>query len=480
MSDYRPTFLVDENVLTIYPSRPQIERWLTYREKSLKPDGSGDFETVGEEKAAYWVKEHRPEGNVISTWQGLWRMLMVKCMEKGWSPVLRDVRDPFPEPRMHLAHGFRLSQKRLFEEALGQGWSGIVSAPTRYGKTHLLANACRVYPDLKTAVVIPGEDLGLQLFDDLVKMLPHREVKLLGFGSRNKTQGEDITVCSMDSMDKLDHSGTRLVLIDEVHALVTDGRLPQFGKFSKARKIGFGATSAGRFDNRDIITEGAIGPVLAEITYKEARDEGSVAPIVVFMLRCPYDTNRLGRRRSDIYKSILWQNRERGETLSRICSEVIPPDWQTLLFIPSEIPADHFSGFVGGAHVAMAKRMTSKERKAMMNAMQRAEVSRCLATKIYAQGVTFPDLRVCVNLCGGGASTFAVQMVGRVAQMRPGKRCGVVIDLLFEGYGSGRGRVWGPASESKARMALFEEKGYDVRVVNTLGQLKEEWQRLVV
>jgi superfamily II DNA or RNA helicase len=479
---YRPNFIIDENVLTIYPSRPQIEKWLTYKEKSLRPDGSGDFETTKEEKAAYWVREYRPEGNVISTWQGLWKMLMVKCLEKGWTPILSDVRDPFPEPKLHLMHGFRFSQKRITEEMLRQGWSGILSAPTRWGKTYAIVNTIRAYPDLKTVVIIPGEDLGKQLYDDLVEMLPGREVKLLGFGSSNKTQGKDVTVCSMDSMDKLDHSGTRLVLIDEVHALPTDGRLPEFGKFLKARKLGFGATSAGRFDNRDIITEGAIGPVLSEITYKEARAEGSVAPITVFMLRCPYDVDRLPRRRDHIYKEILWGNNEKGALVSKICHEVIPADWQTLAFIPNEKAASHFQKHVGESSIAMAKLMTSTQRKTMMNAMQRAQVTRCIATKIYAQGVTFPDLRVCINLNGGGANTFAVQMAGRVAQVRKDiqKRCGVVIDFLFEGYGGAGGKVWGPTSEAKARHDLFVAKGYDVCVVNTLGQLKEEWARRVV
>jgi hypothetical protein len=821
---YRPNFIIDENVLTIYPSRPQIERWLTYKEKSLKPDGSGDFETSREEKAAYWVREYRPEGNVISTWQGLWKMLMVECLKKGWTPVLRDVRDPFPEPKLHLMHGFRFSQERLTKEMLTQGWSGILSAPTRWGKclgrdtpvmmfdgsirsvqdivdgdlvmgpdskprlvtgcirghgpmyrvtpnfngmswtcnedhilhvertgesgrggktrkgrrenitvrewmasskwfrhirkqrrvsvefpeqelkvppyiygawlgdghhsgvaftsedhvileeidewakklgmvksesipagaavtqpwkmaaprssrnsnptrawfrarhkregirpeylissreqrlellaglidtdgdindgtnlgfiskykklaedvahlcntlglpatvrprmkkaqtgparqywrvcirgavddipvrlqrkkpvrtnkfnglltgfevepigdgdyfgfelegsdrlfllgdctvthnTFAIVNTIRAYPELKTVVIIPGEDLGKQLYDDLVAMLPGREVKLLGFGSSNKTQGKDVTVCSMDSMDKLDHSGTRLVLIDEVHALPTDGRLPEFSKFLKARKYGYGATQAGRFDNRDIITEGAIGPVLAEISYKEARAEGSVAPITVFMLRCPYDVDRLPRRRDQIYKEILWGNVDKAQLVAKICNEVIPQDWQTLAFITNEKAADHYHKHIGDSSIAMAKRMSSKERKAMMNAMQRAQVTRCVATKIYAQGVTFPDLRVCINLSGGGASTFAVQMVGRVAQVRKDiqKRCGVVIDFLFEGFGGAGGKVWGPTSESKARLALFEEKGYDVVVVNTLGQLKEEWAKRVV
>lgn len=471
---YHPTFIIDENILTIYPSRPQIEKWLTYKEKMLAPGG----EVVKEDKAIFWVKEYRPEGNVISTWQGLWKRLWTQCVQKGWEPVIHDVRDPFPPPKLHLMHGFRHEQKRLTTELLEQGWSGIMDAVTRFGKTHCIANVIRAYPDLKTVVIVPGKDLGRQLYDDLVELLEYRDVKLLGFGSKNRTQGDDVTVCSMDSLDKLDHTGTRLVLADEIHMLVTDSRLPKFSRFLKARKLGFGATSAGRFDNRDILIEGAIGPILTSIGYREAVAKGAICPITVFMLRAPYSVEHLPRQRNDIYDRILWQNQDRLNLLGRVCQEVIPQDWQTLMFIANEPSALKVVETLGeDTVIAMAKRMTDKERKAKMHQMRRGEIFRCAATKIYSQGVTFPDVRVAINWMGGGANTFVVQMVGRVAQLRPeiNKKCGVVIDLLFEGFGRAQGKSWGPTAESAARLKLYQEKGYDVVICNTLAELKREW-----
>ena len=102
--------------------------------------------------------------------------------------------------------------------------------------------------------------------------------------------------------------------------------------------------------------------------------------------------------------------------------------------------------------------------------MARNEVKRCSASNIYSQGVTFPQLRVVVNAVGGGANTSAVQKPGRVAQLQPGKRCGVVIDFLFEGYGTGKGKVWAPASESKSRLNLYRDKDYEVIMVDDLSE----------
>ncbi len=382
-------------------------------------------------------------------------------------------------------------------ELLGPDRLFLLADCTVVHNTHLIARTIDVFPGLKTAVVIPGQDLGYQMRDDLVGLIA-RDISVLGFGSRKKYQGPDVTVCSIDSMDKLDPD-TRLVLVDEVHTLVTgdlpwpssidapelekaaqekDGRLLHFLKFDKARIYGFGATTAGRFDKRDRLIEGAIGPILASISYAEARDQGSVAPIVVFMCEVPYDTNNVdGRNRDRAYRSVLWESDYIGRLIQAMCRNVIPPDWQTLMFIQNESSAKFLADYLPEAPVAMAKLLKKNDREALMNRMARNELMRCFASNIYSQGVTFQDLRVVINLAGGGASTSAVQKPGRVAQVRPGKRCGVVIDFKFEGYGLGVNQSWAPHRESEARLKLYLDKGYEVvRVPWNLSQFPALFQ----
>jgi hypothetical protein len=123
--------------------------------------------------------------------------------------------------------------------------------------------------------------------------------------------------------------------------------------------------------------------------------------------------------------------------------------------------------------------------------MRLANIKRCLASAIYAQGVTFPDLRVVVNMAGGGPYQSSVQKPGRLAQNRPGKRCGVLVDFLFEPEVSpGAEGVYqledfmrrNPASclvrESQSRMALYQDTGYDVRVIETTGLFQETFKNL--
>jgi hypothetical protein len=342
--------------------------------------------------------------------------------------------------------------------------------------SYCMAAIIQAFPHMKTVVLVPGEDLGEQLYDDLTDLLGYKLV-MIGCGSKHQVQGDKVTICSMDSMHKLDHAGSKLVLIDEVHTLVTDKRLEQYLKLNMSRKYGFGATAAGRYDRRDLLTEAVIGPVLSEISFTEAVEADVIAPIEVFMLVVPYDTANVSSDRQRAYKQMLWESPYIGNLVQATCARVLPPDWQTLLFIEEEKSAEFFGAKLPGSFISMAKRLTKKERRAAKHKMVRAEISYCLASRIYSQGVTFPDLRVVINLTGGGANTYAVQKPGRVAQKRPGKRCGVLIDFLFRGIGNGKDGSWSPHRDAHARLELYKERGYQVNVIEDLSTFPEVFKK---
>lgn len=478
---YQPVFTISEECLLIEPTRAALEQWLHYTQKSLELAEDGyTREVVRERQRVFWRPDDSNQ-SVIATWPGFWKLLLDKCHERGWQPILRDARPLFPEPKYHLMHGFRFGQYDLLHAGLAQGCSGLIGAPTRYGKTTLIINTIRGFPGMKTLVVIPGKDLGKELYETIKRALPDRDVTLLGFGSRKRYQGDDVTVTSMSSLHLCDHIGTPLVLIDEVHALPTDAKLNEFSKFKYARKIGYGATTSGRFDGRDMLIVGAIGPSLAAKSYVEARTEGAVAPIVVLMLKTSYDVNPwLGRHKA--YAAAIHKNKHVAKFIKWMLSQVIPHEWQTLGFVASEESANFFMDYLKDPQIelAMDKVLTPKARTSLKNRMSSGELKTALASIIWAQGVTFSDLRVVMNLVGGGANTSAVQKPGRVAEIRPGKRCGVVVDILpsYTGARITKKRDWeAPEREGLSRKKMYEATGYDVRVFedpNELGRAFDE------
>lgn len=312
---------------------------------------------------------------VIQTMQGFCHDLKQLLQKKGVDYVFYDVRAEFPAPRLDLMHGFRFGQQEVTTKALLANRSGLVSLPTRYGKTYCIANALRAYPDLPTIVTMPGQDLVNQTRQDLTSLLPKREVKMIGGGRGSSVyqSKKGVTVCNVNSLHKCDPALTKLLIGDEVHALVSTARLPKFEPFEHCRRLGFGATLTGRFDGKDRLVTGLFGPVLAERTYQEAVAEGAICQLVVIFLKVQVPTNKRYYNRDQAYDSLLFKNPTVASTVSEICHKVLPPDWQTLIFIKHEKQADLYLDTLGPAGtVAMAKKLKAGSGRRCMHVCNRA------------------------------------------------------------------------------------------------------------
>lgn len=355
--------------------------------------------------------------------------------------------------------------------------------------TTLMINTLRAYPTLNTCVIAPGLDLVKQLYEDITgpRGVAGRDVQLVTSSRKVRPMlPGGITVCSIDSAHRIDPGEIDLVLADEPHALVASTRLPLIDSFPKARRIGFGATLEGRFDGRDSLIEGVFGSVLAERTYKEAVDEGAICPLHILFLKVeisPYPCK--DRRRA--YNRTLFHSSKAAALARAITQDVIPPEFQTMIFVKDEKQADLLADAIGkDSVIAMAKRMSTKERSECDKLMKANVIKRCLCTKIYVQGVTFSDVRVLLNMEAGGNNTSAIQKPGRLAEIRPGKKCGIVIDLLFvppgdlwQGYNRETNAWLSLCQDSRARRQAYEDKGYDITVVNNLDELKTKFNELI-
>lgn len=481
-----------DDIIMFYPILPSIEKILTITEKSLELDWRTHLRQVKYKKRELFNRVNREKGVVGVTYQGFLQKLIAACVTSGNTFLVTDLRAArkaasFPTPRLDLMKGFRFSQEDLITDALNKDMSGLIGAPTRYGKTTLMVNTLRAFPTLRTVVAAPGVDLCNQLYDDITgdRGIRNRDVRLLCSGSKHKQQSSEedgITICSVDSLFKCDGKATALLLADEPHEFVTDKRLDMLADFTRARRYGFGATLTGRFDNRDTIIEGVFGPVLAERTYLEAVKEGAICPINVLFLDVEIEPRHY-RDRDAAYKGLLFRNKIMATIVKRICHEVIPDDYQTLMFIKEEKQADLYLDIIGhDATIAMAKKMTKVQREDITERMRNGTIRRCLCTDIYVQGVTFPDSKVLINIEGGGNNTSAIQKPGRLAQIRPNKKCGILIDFnfMFPGIEADyKGEAWTAlVADSRAREKAYTEKGYGIYHADTIDKLKILFDKL--
>lgn len=478
-----PNYIVlrDESAMSVMPATEEAKDFLMLRFREMVKQGRFT-KMLHREEPLYRVIESNGQ-EALQTYQGLWEDFKKHMEDKGRRVQVLDLRGPFRAPNIEAAViGLRPPQEALMRTALATLESGLVGAPTRFGKTFCILACCKAYNGLKIVVTAPGIDLCRQLEDDLRRLLPGRDVRGLYTGSKHRSQGLDITVCSVDSLDKCDPGSTDLLLIDEPHAMVADGRLPRIHKFYRARKIGFGATLNGRFDKKDRLITALIGPIIANKTYLEAVAEGSIAPCKMVFIKVPFSKDAVpgNMQRDKTWRVLLTQSARVAKLIKKVCDECVPRAWQTMIFIKDEKQADYLfaEAMDPTCSIAMAKKLKPKERKVMTELIATNKISRVIASNIYVQGVTFPDLRVVINAAGGGASTGAIQKPGRLLQAVTGKNYGVMVDLLYEctdaaeddrnnpPYGALVGECW-------ARHKAYTNIGYDVVICESSEQLKK-------
>lgn len=418
----------------------------------------------------------------IVTDHGHFEKIMSWLSTNGYKFVVQDEREDLPILDTSNIVGLRYSQKPLLLAALKRRRSGLLVFPTRYGKSYLILNTIRAFPNVTTVVTAPGEDLLKQTYNHLKESLPERNIVMLGGGSKVQVMGDDITVCSMDSLHKCIFDKVKLLLVDEPHACVTDSRIPQIRNFKHALRYGFSATPRGRFDGKDPLIEGVIGPILVERTFQEAVAEGAICEIDCVLIVIDPKDKSCGNNRDVTYKRFLLQNPVVGGLLDMMCNQLIPPDWQTMVFIKNEKQAEYILQFMGkDSTIAMAKRLTKAERSDLFARMANGEIKRCAASDIYAQGVTFSDLRCVVNAAGGGPYTNTVQKPGRLAERVPGKVSGLMFDFVFAPDPDRHpGTTYNQlANDSRRRYEVYKAKGYNIHFVKTREQLKEKMTQLV-
>lgn len=468
----RPTEVVwRSGSLLVGNPPPEVLQTLTYTHKSLVGAGWGDRKTVREKVSAWAPVPEMPD--TIITYQGFYHRVIAKLKALRQPFRVVDERLTMPPVQMRRMTGFRGTQALLFLQLIRHNQSGLLQAPTRFGKSIVVKNLCRVWPDVQTVVAAPGVDLLNQLVAELRLAMPDREVKGLFTGSKDRQASEDITVCSLDSLGKVDHTATKLLIVDEAHAMVSPSRLYAVGRFENARIYGIGATLEGRYDGADLLIEGVFGPVLARKTFKEAVQEGAICPIRVYLL--PMQFALQGEwTRDKAYRALIYQNQKFVEMVQTLCWNHIPTDWQTLVFVDEKKQASLVAGLVENSAVAVASGLSTKERRDLFNRMVRNEIKRCVATDIFSTGVTFPDLRVVINAAGGGGSITGTQKPGRLAQNRPGKKRGYLVDFIWQPadpryeYSPG---VWRVALDAKARREVYERNGYEVVEVKDVKHL---------
>ena len=394
------------------------------------------------------------EGRMVC--QKGWLSRINKMLQsQGFATTVID-KNPPKDPRVYAADWDRVFDRFTFRPTqdiclaqIDMHDGGIIDAVTAFGKMWVLAMICNLYPRARIDIVVPGKEIAQSLRRLLTRTIA--DVGLVGVGKRHK--GARVTIYSVDSLQHSDFDAD-IVLVDEVHASMTDVRAEKLSRYWFARMYGFTASADTRFDNAHRRMEGIFGPTIFHMPYPEAEALGLVVPIIVQWLDVYMDSNPIQYMNGFVprKKFGIWRNDSRNQVIAQAAQAMVDAGHQTLIlcdtidhvlhlrkYLPTfevcyaegGIKDDKEDEWVAEGLLRRDERMTSERRDALRRGFEQREFLGAIANSVWAVGVSFDSLQVLVRADGGASETNNIQWPGRVCRIdeASGKGVGVVIDL---------------------------------------------------
>lgn len=340
---------------------------------------------------------------------------------------------PYKKPQIE-GLTFRKDQMRLIREAVKSAWQrGILVAPTGTGKTVLAAGIISAIYPAKIIFLAHTTDLVQQFASELLKW--GYSEKDVGVLSGKNYEWKPITCATIQKIARIPEKEWAerfdCILCDESHHVSSlTGQYGNFFKYSSAKmRIGFTATMP-EGDEAKMAMKSLIGPVLEEVTMKEAADNNMIViPKVSFLTYVPPNKDYEIRNYADIYDRMIVRNGRRNGLILDLIEKYTQENKSVLVGVKT---IDHLDILVEkaerrGIKLYGAQGKTSKdERLDIINNMKSGKYLACVATKVWSEGVNIPRLAVVINAAAGKSPIENLQRPGRGTRLTEDKT-----ELLF-------------------------------------------------
>ncbi|KKN67717.1 hypothetical protein LCGC14_0458650 [marine sediment metagenome] len=362
---------------------------------------------------------------------------------KGRFKNIIPTKDPKDFFKPLLKKGFRKNQVDLQINLINKAIEkqrGIVLAPTAFGKSIVFFGLLSTFPKSKILILCHSIDIVNQIYDDLIVYNKEFDDCCVLGGGKKDWKGHRIVVSTIQTFVKFNPDDYceyfDVTIIDEVHHV--NNRKSQYGQVMQSNlspmRIGFTATLP-KEKEKLLSLEGLLGPVIGEVTIKEASEKGIIAKPKIKLIPVPYNIN-IAQFKSykDLYKHGIVENRARNKLIAWEARE-LSNKGKTVLIMIKEIKHGEFIQSIGkdifGLDMVFVQGSTEGEtRTEIKRLLDDKKIKVVISSSVWKEGVNIPTLSAIINGMGGMSSIQTVQVIGRGLRIAEGKDSVIIIDFL--------------------------------------------------
>jgi superfamily II DNA or RNA helicase len=430
-------------LLLLQPWRPSLARILSYKKRERDHQQFPPRYTFRQIDLFVLPDTAGKSGITLG---GFYKRVIDALKADGVPYEVVDQRNPLPEPKLDRLSGELRARQDVALATIASTHMGIIACPTAFGKTFLISQLTLIYPDERILVVSPRKPVVKDIYRRICEV---NDAKVSMVAGSKFYPESNVIVCTTGSLHKIDTDWPTMILFDEVHGAGAEKVSSQLQEFSAYRRYGFSASAKGRADGADVHVEGLFGPIVYEVPYDTAVDDGTVSPIQVWMVNVEAPEMSF---MTDVSKERngYWRHRRRNKIIAAAAKHFKDEEQILILvktaehalfirhFLPefsivhSGIDNEKWQKFLklGLVNAEEKKTLAKVDTEQMKEDFRECRLKKVIATTCWKEGVDFPKLAVVIRADGMSGSIPAIQMGGRLSRIADGKGKGILIDFI--------------------------------------------------
>ena len=339
---------------------------------------------------------------------------------------------PWQEPHL-IGITPRPDQIKQIQEALMEG-RGVLTAPTGTGKTILSAMLFSAYMDKDFKGLFLAHTI------DLVRQAA-KEFKKFGFKVTTVGEGEvdfkgTIVVSTIQTF--INHVKNYsdvfyCIIVDEVHHVVSATYQKIFNTVLTPHRYGFSASPKKDIESQ-ILTESAIGPMISELSWKEAQELELLAKPKLKLLNCPDIIGIEGLNPKGQYRMGIVNNVDRNTLIAKTARDMANENKSMIVFVSYNdqgIAIQDILRAMGIDAPFAHGGIKGKEREQIIDDMENKRILITVANIVFKEGINIRTLDS-VFLAGGFGmgDTQIIQSIGRNLRKHPDKEQAYIFDII--------------------------------------------------